>query len=368
MLSNLQHFRQSRGSQTVFEFWAAGPTTGPLAERLNALEIPLVSFQIHADGIKLSQDELQHQMASVLDSVKPDLIHSNSLSMSRNVGRMADGLFQNRLRTGHLRDIIKLSRTAIKDLNRNDGLVAVSDATRDFHLSRGLNRDICQTIYNGVDMTVFQPTDRTALRRRWFPQLPDDAIVLLNVGQICLRKGQKDLADAVIRLLPDFPQLHLVLAGTRHSTKAESVQYEQSILKVFAGQGLQNHLHLLGYQSQISQIMNASDVIVHAAKQEPLGRVLLEAASCERPIIATNVGGTSEILVDGVHARLVSPDVDSLALGIRDFLTYPSQAKNRAAAARKRIQMKFSVANAAQELASFWNRQLLAGRPGHSAK
>lgn len=361
MLSCLQHLLLSEGKNTHLEFCAAGPMTGPLADQLHGLNVPLVSFQTHdSDGVKLSPEQLQSQMQSVLNTVNPDLVHANSLSMSRNVGRMSDDLFRTTMRSGHLRDIIKLSRAAINDLNRNHGLVAVSDATKKFHISRGLNSDICQTIYNGVDTTVFQPADQIALRQHWFSKLPTDAIVLLNVGQICLRKGQKDLADAVVQLLPDYPQLHLALAGNRHSTKAESVQYERSILEAFTQRSLRSHLHLLGYQPEVSKVMNASDVLVHAAKQEPLGRVLLEAASGELPIIATDVGGTSEILTDGEHARLVSPSTQALAAAIREFLDHQDEAKNRASAARSRILQTFDVSNAAERLAAYWRKLLLS--------
>lgn len=355
MLSCLKQLTQAESNQSQFEFCAAGPAHGPLAEQLSELDISVSKFETRdTDSIKYSPTQLQDQMRSVLSCVKPNVVHSNSLSMSRNVGRMSDDVFRTTVRTGHLRDIIKLNRTAIKDLNRNDGLVAVSNATRDFHVSRGLDPQRCRTIYNGVDTEIFAPTLTKMAWPRGVSQLPNDAIVVLNVGQICLRKGQLDLATAIVNLLTENPKLHLILAGDRHSEKAESIRYEQAIYEEFSKQGFQDHLHCIGYQPDIQNLMNAADILVHAAKQEPLGRVLLEAAACELPIIATNVGGTAEIFTDQQHANLVSPDAASLQAAISRFLAYPSPTAAAAKTARKKIQDSFQIESAAGQLADFW--------------
>lgn len=358
MLSCLKQLNQTEASQRQFEFCAAGPAHGPLAKQLSDLDVPLTQFETHDPaGIKFSPAKLQDQMRSVLSSVNPHLVHSNSLSMSRNVGRMSDETFETMVRTGHLRDIIKLNRAAIDDLNRNDALIAVSDAARDFHVSRGLHAHRCQTIYNGVDTDLFAPADYQATSFQGLSELQNDAILVLNVGQICLRKGQLDLATAIVNLLPDNPRLHLILAGNRHSQKAESIQYEAAIHEAFSNVGMEDHLHCLGYQPNVQNLMNAADVLVHTAKQEPLGRALLEAAACELPIIATNVGGTAEILTDQETAVLVPPDTNCLQTALSRFLQDRGTAAAAAKTARNKIQSEFSITAAANRLAAFWQNQ-----------
>ncbi|MEP3481096.1 MAG: glycosyltransferase family 4 protein [Fuerstiella sp.] len=357
MLSCIKQLKRHTADCPVLEFHAAGPASGPLADQLERLDVPLSKFDTHdADGLKYSPAQLQEQMRRLLNSVRPDIVHSNSLSMSRNVGRMSDTLFQQTLRSGHLRDIIKLSRAAISDLNQNDGLVAVSNATRDYHVSRGLDASLCTPIYNGVDTEIFKSTDKSAVDCKCLAGLPENAVVVLNVGQICLRKGQRDLAEAIVNLLPEHPDLHLVLVGSRHSQKTESVEYEADIKTAFSNLGQGNHLHCLGYQSEVQELMNAADILVHVAKQEPLGRVLLEAAACELPIVATDVGGTSEIVTNQEQALLVSPDTTSIQNGIRHFLASPKDAVARAKSARARIQSEFTVLVAARQLTTFWQQ------------
>jgi glycosyltransferase involved in cell wall biosynthesis len=101
--------------------------------------------------------------------------------------------------------------------------------------------------------------------------------------------------------------------------------------------------------------MNEIDLLVHPAHQEPLGRVLLEAAAAGLPIVATDVGGTSEILSDGHSSRLIRPDDPKmLATAIEELIRDPEMRQRFAAAARAEIESRFPVQRAAEELRRLW--------------
>jgi glycosyltransferase involved in cell wall biosynthesis len=103
--------------------------------------------------------------------------------------------------------------------------------------------------------------------------------------------------------------------------------------------------------------MNEVDLLVHPAHQEPLGRVLLEAAASGLPMIATAVGGTEEILCNAESARLVPPaDPMSLATAIVEMHSDAPKRLRYAAAARKRVETAFNAKQAARELAATWNK------------
>ncbi|GAB5444529.1 MAG: hypothetical protein Fues2KO_48780 [Fuerstiella sp.] len=352
MLAVLQRLQ----SRSQFQFSAIAPADGPLADRLKAAGIRLVPWDVRdQEGAKRGNSELQSELEDIVCALQPDILHANSLSMSRLVGGCA---MLSCGRTGHLRDIMNLNRKPIADLNANDWLVAVSAATRHHHVGRGLDRSRCDVIYNGIDVDEFSATDVTYFQKLKSDfDLPKEGRILLNVGQICLRKGQLDLAKAVVRLLPRHPDLHLVLAGERHSGKSESVDYEAAIQQQFESHGLSGHLHRIGYCDQVPALMQAATLLVHSARQEPFGRVLLEAAACGLPIIATDVGGTSEMLRDQQEAILVSPgDESQLTEAIETALARPQQYEVRAAAARRRIHQLFSLQSAADRLADFWQK------------
>ncbi len=352
MLTVLERLRTDGGCQ----FTAVAPPDGPLAHRLSAIGIPLVPFSVRSpsSGIKRDVSNLLAELHEIVTHLQPDIVHANSLSMSRLLGQVCCQLRVPSC-TGHIRDIMKVSRQAISGLNCLNRIAAVSEATRRFHIEQGLEPERVEVVRNGVDFSRFYARPKGKFRSQLLPQLPPDTVVLLNVGQICLRKGQFVLAQAVIRVVNSRKNVHLVLVGERHSAKAESIAYEQSIIDEFDNAGLAAHLHRPGYSENVEHWMNAADLLVHTAHQEPLGRVLLEAAASELPIIATNVGGTSEILEHGKSGILVpARNVDAMVAALQSAIDEPRQCRSLAANAVKHIKQDFSVNQACCVLLKFW--------------
>jgi glycosyltransferase involved in cell wall biosynthesis len=339
--------------QTEFEFIAVAPASGMLRGRLERQGVRVLPLMLRdGQGQKRSIEHVNSHLAETVARVFPDLVHSNSLSMGRMVGRLASQLPIPC--TSHLRDIIKLKRTAVSDLNRNAGLIAVSNATKRFHAEQGISPDRVQVIHNGVDTDVFCPAPATGALKRELG-LSDGAVLLANIGQICLRKGQTLLARAAVNLAEEFPHANYLFIGQRHSQKEESVAYEDAIRLTFREAGIEDRLFCLGFRQDVAVILNEVNLVVHTAHQEPLGRVLLEAASCGRPIIATDVGGTPEILADEVSAVLVRPDdPEALTAAIRRMLRDREFGIQLGANARMAVSEKFSLPAATSNTRAFW--------------
>jgi glycosyltransferase involved in cell wall biosynthesis len=156
-----------------------------------------------------------------------------------------------------------------------------------------------------------------------------------------------------------MPTAHFLLIGERYSAKPESVAYDESIGGQFAAAGLADRFHRLGFRQDVPQLLGEIDLLVHSARQEPFGRVLLEAAAAGCPIIATDVGGTAEMLVDGQSALFVpADDPQALATAMIRAFADVSLRERLARAARARVAEQFSIAGSARRLADFW-RSLL---------
>ena len=160
MLAVFDHFANSE-----FEFAAIAPPEGPLTEALRQRDIQQFSLRFHdAEGHRLSRENLVAQLVECVRDAKADLVHANSLSMGRLLGAAAVDL---KVPTAaHLRDIVGLSGAAVADLNRHQLLVAVSQATSDFHAAQGVHARRMRVIYNGVDCVRFSPKPRSETRRR----------------------------------------------------------------------------------------------------------------------------------------------------------------------------------------------------------
>ncbi|MCC7419048.1 MAG: glycosyltransferase family 4 protein [Planctomycetaceae bacterium] len=367
MLAALDALRRlsDGGQDRSLDFLAMAPAAGPLATALTAAGIAHIPFECRDQaGKRRAPAELLLELDSLVRAQGIELLHANSLSMARLTGAAAVRLPIPT--TGHLRDMVRLSAAAVADLNRNRRLIAVSHATRQFHVGQGVASDRLTTLYNGVDLERFAPRPMTGWLKRELG-LPVEAFLIATIGQIGLRKGQDTLAAAAALIGPVTPQAHFLIIGERYSEKDESVDYERRIFESFHSAGLNDRVHRLGYRHDMERVLPEIDLIVHPARQEPLGRVLLEAAACGKPIVATDVGGTSEILRDAANARLVAPGMPrQLADAVLELIRQRSLRATFGAAARRAVEERFAIGIASRKLKDFW-LEILSKSAGSAA-
>jgi glycosyltransferase involved in cell wall biosynthesis len=365
MLLVFDALRSRRAGPEAIDIVAAGPADGRLAQALSERGLPRFPLQLRdAAGRRVGRETACRQLLAAVEWAEPDVVHANSLSMGRLTGAIAARI---RVPTvAHLRDILRLSAAACAELNRNRLLVAVSEATRAFHAEQGLDAARLRVIRNGVDGDEFQPRPRAGSLRDEL-ELPPDAFLIGTIGQIGLRKGQDVLAAAAPSVAARLPHAHFVIVGERYSSKLESIRFEESILERFEAAGLARRLHRLGYRTDVARLMSELDLLVHPARQEPLGRVLLEAAAAGLPVVATAVGGTTEILTDGESARLVPPDdAPALAGAILELAGDAALRDRLARSARLRTEHEFSPNRAADALAALWHAAVKRSPNGHA--
>jgi glycosyltransferase involved in cell wall biosynthesis len=312
--------------------------------------------KLDADGNRLSQDAMRDQIRQQIESTSPVLVHCNSLSTSRWCGPVCRELGIPSL--GYLRDIIKLSRKAIADINELDIIIAVSNATRDFHVDHGMNPEKIEVIHNGVDSDQFFPrslnNDSLTVKSKYIRHelnISLESPLLLFVGQIGRRKGVDILLDAFETISLQFPPCHLLIVGERNSQKQEAVEYEQSLLARSDVPPSADRVHWLGRRNDVADLMRESDLLIHPARQEPLGRVLLEATASGLPMVTTRVGGSLEILKPLEEFELVvDVDKSSVASRVIKLLDSPNERDLISQRLRRMAISRFSVARCANEI------------------
>lgn len=299
---------------------AAVPTDSDFSAALEQAGVTVYPFWLNSlSGDRLSQDQIRSSMANIITETKPDIVHANSLSTSRLLGPV--GMAMDFLCTGHLRDIIKCSAKAISDINCLSRIIAVSKATANYHASFGMDSKKLRVVYNGVDNERFAPIKNrprfgeTTSSLRQELGLPADSFLALCIGQIGMRKGVECVLQAMKEPIQSNSDVHLLMVGERHSQKQEAIEYEQRC-NAMAAEIDPTRVHWLGRRTDIASLMQHSDLLIHMPRQEPLGRVLLEAASSGLPIVTTDVGGTREILI-GLE-ELIIPQQESY-VGCFDF-------------------------------------------------
>jgi len=254
--------------------------------------------------------------------------------------------------TPTLSDWIK-ARLDARALRGADRVIAVSDAARTMAIeSIGVAPSRIVTVYNGLGGQQ-HPDDRSAESRRdagW----PPDARIVTMVAALRDGKGHEVLIDAVPMVRDAVPSLLVLIVGCGE---------RESELRRMAAP-LREHVQFLGERRDIAAILAATDVVVLPSWTEALPTVLLEAAVAGLPVVATNVGGTPEIVVDGVTGHLVAPgDADALAARLITLLQDPEECRAMGCRARERVESRFALQRQAAETVQVY-RQLLASKRG----
>jgi glycosyltransferase involved in cell wall biosynthesis len=317
----------------------ACPVEGPLADALRAEGVEIAPFStFDGDGRKRSQPELREELATLLVRRRPAILHANSLSMGRLSGPVAAALRTPSI--AHLRDIMNLSPQAAADLNCHRRLLAVSRAVKDFHTLGGLQGEIIFVLHNGIDLTQFRPRPATGFLHAELA-IPHGSPLVAVVGQIGLRKGQDVFVRAAAEVHRQQPDVHFLVIGERFSDKAESRAFEAALHTT----DVIGRLHFLGFRHDMERIFPELALLVHPARQEPLGRVLIEAAATGTAVVATAVGGTPEIFPPSAEAALlVSPDdPQKLAAAMLQVLGDPALRLQLQLAARRRAEAAFDI-------------------------
>ena len=129
-------------------------------------------------------------------------------------------------------------------------------------------------------------------------KIPESGFLWVSVGNLTRQKGYSTLIDA-FNMLPG-ENINLIIAGNG--------PLRQTLNKKIIELGLHDKITLLGRVDNIPDLMAAADALVQSSIFEGLPGVLLEAMAATLPVVATNVGGTPEIVVDSKTGFLVPPE------------------------------------------------------------
>jgi glycosyltransferase involved in cell wall biosynthesis len=205
-------------------------------------------------------------------------------------------------------------------LRHADRVTAVSRSLAEVAAGLGLPPERVRVIPNGVDAALFRPMDRREARR--LCGLPQAGPVVLTVGGIYDGKGQHLVIEALPELVREHPRLLYVMVGSPRPGE----RYLQRLEEHARALEIEDHVRMVGPRphGELARWFSAADLSVLASRSEGWPNVLLESLACGTPVVATDVGGTAEIVRDGQDGLLV-PFGDQAALGeaIRRALRMP---------------------------------------------
>ena len=201
-----------------------------------------------------------------------------------------------------------------QNLNSADKIIAISSATKDYVLRLGAKPSKVKVVYNGVDLVRFRPISGKREEMRKKLGIPKDAIVVLTVRRLVYKNGVDTLIEGANLVVKKNPRIVFLAVGKGPDSDSVKLRIQQL--------GIEDNFKLAGFVSdeEIPFYYNAANMFVLPSKSgEGLPLVALEAMACALPVIATDVGGIREILMED-YGKLVPPNQpDLLAQAILDF-------------------------------------------------
>ena len=263
------------------------------------------------------------------------------------------------VRTEHLPDVItdhRQRREHEAGIARVDRVICVSDAAASTFRAAGVDPAKLSVVRNGLPVPVLRHARRET---RLSLDCDERCPVIVTTARLTLQKDHATLIGALPAVLARHPACRLWLIG---AGPQELMLKEQA-----AALGVADVVSFMGYRADVSDLLAAADLFVLPSRFEGLPLALLEAMAHGLPVVATRVGGTDEVLIDGVTGRLVGPgDSDALAAAIDDVLGDPDHARALGLNGQARFIDAFTASRMADETARLFRE--LGVSPGRQQR
>ncbi|MBK6725191.1 MAG: glycosyltransferase family 4 protein [Acidobacteria bacterium] len=220
---------------------------------------------------------------------------------------------------------------------RADTVMTVSEAARRYMLDvDGIRRDDIEVVYLGFDFEQMSTNAEKRAETRAEFGFADDDLVIGYVANFAAGKGHVQLINAFDEIKRRVPNAKLILAG---KGKLKEVEDTVGVL------GLGRRIVFAGWQDDVSAVYNAMDIFVQPSLSEAFSQVLIEAMGCGRPVIATKVGGASEVVENNVNGILIEPDdPDAITASVLELASNSDRRKALAVAGMNSVRERFSAA------------------------
>jgi len=291
--------------------------------------------------------------ALLLKKKRIDLLHLNN-SISRNhEWILAAGLARVQCIT-HERGLNPVfSALSRFYAGRLQAIICISQAVRKNLIDNGVDATRLVTIYNAIDPDRVKAEKSDAdIRRRH--GIGNDSTVIGVIGNIKKWKGQETAVKAMPLVLARFPQAVCLMVG---DTSINDTEYHHYLVQLGKDLGVEDNIVFTGYTSNVADYLNCMKVVLHTSLEpEPFGRVLIEAMSMKRPVIAARAGAVPEIVDEDVTGYTFTPgDHQDLADKLIKLLSDETRIASCGENGYKRLVERFEARRNVHETTRLYN-------------
>lgn len=347
----------------------SGPTAGPegsLVERARGGGYEFIEEPSLIRAVNPWYDaRARRHLEIVFRRLKPDVVHTHS-SKAGILGRLAarDARVPIVLHTIHGMSFNRTQSWPVRRLyawlewmaaRRTHAMVTVADAMIDQSVAAGIcRRQKMNTIYSGMEVEQYTPTDydREGVRRSW--GVGEDEIVVGTIARLFRKKGYEQLLPIMAAAARRELRLRFVWVGDG----AQRSEYEAELARL----GLRERTTLTGLAPPegIPEVLAGIDVLAHTSQWEGLPRAAVQALLMRVPVVAFDIDGTPEVVLDGQTGRLVRlGDADGFVDALLGLASDPEARARMGAAGRTHCLERFDWRRMVDALEGLY-RQLAA--------
>lgn len=234
-----------------------------------------------------------------------------------------------------------------------NAVISVSQQVKNELIAEGFDARKFHVVYNGTPLTHSQ-IEPKAIRHNL--NISDDVFIVVHVGRLCKAKGQHILLQAASILRQSNKKIVYLIIG---NDLEQNGAYLEHLKDMATELEVNDIVQFLGQRFDVPQILAAADLLVLPSFSEGLPLVILEAMAAEKPVIATSVGGVSEIVIHEETGLLIPVgDASALAEAILWMVKNPFDARMIGSKALEMVKTSFSVEKMQQEVFDIYEKVL----------
>jgi glycosyltransferase involved in cell wall biosynthesis len=316
---------------------------GVLRSQIERLQIPVIDFPLTSfyDANMIRQTR---RFVSYLKRNQIDIVHSHDF-YSNIFGIGGSALAGIRGRIASRRETTGTRSRSQKTVERSSfrlahAVVANATAVKDQLIEEGVRSSKITIIYNGIDLTRFLQNGDAgeALHRLNLTTIRGRPTITMVANFEYKIKDHPMLLRAAQRVKREVPEAIFVIAG-----EGELREETQKIAKEL---GVSESCLFIGRCASVPDLLAASDICVLSSQAEGFSNSILEYMAAGRAVVATNVGGASEAIVEGETGYLVqSGDDGAMAERIISLLRDPDRRRAMGISGRRLVEQRFSCEN-----------------------
>jgi len=204
-----------------------------------------------------------------------------------------------------------------------DRILVNADSIREWLLEQGYDEDKIVVLKNGIDLGRYRKAKSYRIHDEF--SIPRDSRIVIMLARLNPQKGIDEFLRAVPIIKEKHPDVRFLVVGEklefRNGLIEQDVEYHRELQQLCVDMGIERDVIFAGHRSDVPDLLNEVSISVLPSHSEGLSNTLLESMAAGVPIVATRVGGNSELVRDGLNGILVSPrNPVELAEGINRIL------------------------------------------------